>query len=99
MQTKTTLQVNESYINQTKGYCFGESGWINSWTDNIGELFKSCQKEYGRCTSKIYVDLPDGTADPIGWVFEKTMVYEDARNTDETYVREVWVSYRRVKAT
>lgn len=80
------MLIQESYINQTAGYRFGDSEPYEPYTDNIKELFQSMQREYGRCTGKIYID-PDAT--PIGWVFEKKLQYED---TKEFYTREVWVT-------
>jgi hypothetical protein len=88
------LQINETWINATENYCYGESGYYEPFTDNLGELFKSLRKEYGSCTSMVYQDTPDGTADPIGWVFEKRVKYEGA---NETYLQQTWVTYRQVK--
>ena len=94
------LQVNETYVNATKGYQFGDSGWYTPYTEDKGRLFRNYQREYGRCVSKVYVDLPGGKVQPVGWVFEKRMEYEDARRSwskeQREYVREVWVTYRMV---
>jgi hypothetical protein len=89
------MLIRETFINQTKGYRFGDSGWYEAYTDDVGKLFRSMQREYGRCASSVYIDPPDG-GNPIrtGWVFEKRMKYEDARGNDQErdyYVREVWV--------
>jgi predicted RNA-binding Zn-ribbon protein involved in translation (DUF1610 family) len=99
-----TLFVNETYVNEDKGYQFGESGWQESFTDNMGRLFRSCQKEYGRCTSAVYVDTVDGPPIRVGWYFQKRMEYEDSRprydsysgkmKPAETYLRGVWVTVR-----
>lgn len=94
------LQINESYVNQTKGHRFGESGWYEPLTDDRAKLFRSLQREFGRCASRVYQDTPDGKPDAIGWVFEKRMRYDDARgnNADrDFYIREVWVTLRLVK--
>lgn len=94
------LQINESYVNQTKGHRFGESGWYEPFTDSRAKLFRSLQREFGRCVSRVYQDTPDGKPDAIGWVFEKRMRYDDARgnNADrDFYIREVWVTLRLVK--
>ncbi len=87
------LTVSESFINATEGYRFGDSSEYEAYTDNLGELYKSMQKEYGRCTGKVYIDLKDGRTIPIGWVFIKRMRYEDARDNSPKswYLREVWV--------
>jgi len=94
------LQIQETYINQTRGHRFGESGWYKPFTDDKGKLFRSLQREYGKCTSRVYQDTPDGKPDAIGWVFEKRMRYEDARGKHperDFYTREVWVTIRQVK--
>ena len=85
------MLIEETFINQTKGYRFGESGPIESGIDDIGELFRSLQREYGRCVSKVYVDKDGGPGPiPVGWVFEKLMPYED--DSTDFYTREVWVT-------
>ena len=89
------MLIRETYVNQTKGHRISESDWYEPWTDDVGRLFREMQKEYGRCTSSVYVD-PVGGGKPVrcGWTFEKRMRYEDARGNDperDFYVREVWV--------
>jgi len=88
------MKMQETFINQTKGYHFGDTDWYEPYTDNIGKLFRNLQQEYGRCSGKVYVDTKEGTK-PVGWVFEKRMKYDDARGNDpdrDFYIREVWVS-------
>jgi len=63
----------------------------------IGEIYRAMQKEYGRCTGKVYIDRredsdPEGTYPrtiAIGWVFEKREKYEDC---NKTFIHETWVS-------
>jgi hypothetical protein len=92
------MTISETYINLDKGYRFGDSGKYEAFTDDKGELYRSCQKEYGRCVSKVYIDPPYNafSENPqpreVGWVFVKWMQYEDARGPKETYLREVWVT-------
>ena len=81
-------------VDGSKRYEIGNSGWYEAFSNNEGELFKSMQKAYGRCTSKIYVDIsvafyPPRTV-PIGWVFVKRERYEDS---EETVLKETWVRY------
>lgn len=89
------LLVSETFINATRGYQFGNSEPYEPYTDNVGCLFKDMQKEYGRCVSKVYIDREDGVT-AVGWVFQKTMEYEDARRDqrkeERQYIREVWVN-------
>ena len=88
------LQVQETYVNESEGYIFGESDWYEPYTNDRGHLFRAMQREYGRCVSKMYRDEIDGQPSVIGWVFSKRMPYED--NPRQTYVREVWVHCRTV---
>lgn len=90
------LEVKEVFLNKTKGYRFGDCEWYESFTDNLGLLFRQYQKLYGKCVSRVYVDqaMGDGTMNTyqVGWVFEKKMKYEDC---NDFYIREVWVEYRK----
>lgn len=98
------LQIREEFVCEEengKSYRLGDADWYEPYTDNLGQLFKSLRREYGRCTSRVYVDTPDGTPDPIGWVFEKQVEYEDADRArltgrERLYNRQVWVTYRYV---
>jgi hypothetical protein len=83
------MKIRETYVNVTKGYRYGETEWYEPYTENIGRLFKSLQKEYGRCISKIYIDGYGGqVVGSCGWVFQKKIQYEDCK---EFYVQETWV--------
>lgn len=84
------LWIQETYINESEGHMIGESDVYETYTDHRGELFRDLQREYGRCISKVYMDTPDGPPKTIGWVFSKTLGYEDA--PERKYVREVWVT-------
>lgn len=92
------LKIQEIFVNLDKGYRFGESDWYEPYTDDLGQLYRSLRCEYGRCIGKVYVDLREGGAQPVGWVFRKRMEYEDAHRISDpekrTYLRETWVSYR-----
>jgi len=109
------IQVLESYVNRTENTRFGDSGrWIPSYATTPGELFRDCQQEYGRCTGRMYRDVR--ISDPfvafgvvvparyqtrkVGWIFEKTMDYEDSarRGRKDPYLREVWVEWREAPA-
>jgi hypothetical protein len=89
------MLISETFINATKGYQFGNSEPYEPFTDDTGRLFRSLQREYGRCQSRVYIDTKNGTK-AIGWVFSKVMTYEDARadwsKDQREYVREVWVN-------
>lgn len=94
--SRSAFEIKETWTNETCGYHLGDSGWYEPYTDNIATLFRSLQREYGRCVSRVYVDTPDGESDAIGWYFEKTLPYEDARSKHDVFVRGCWVTYRRV---
>ena len=96
------LQMKETWTNETKGHIIGDSGWYEPYTDNLGQLFRALQKEFGRCMSKVYQDTPDGEPDAIGWYFEKKREYEDAdkfriRGEDRYYIAGTWVFMRDAK--
>ena len=88
------IYIQETWVNKSKGYTIGESGVYETFTDKRGQLFRSLQKEYGKCTSSVYVDCKSGGTKRIGWVFEQTAHYED---TNEPYTRETWVTLHERK--
>jgi hypothetical protein len=63
---------------------------------DVGAIFRFCRDEFGRCTGAIYRDKPDGSAQKIGWCFEKRERYED---TGGKFLQETWVSVRRTDET
>lgn len=89
------LVISESYVNATTETRYGDSGWQEPYTDDIGQLYASCVREFGRCTGHVYVDTDTGTV-PVGWVFVKRVEYDDVGRYgfrgERTYLREVWVS-------
>ena len=79
-----TLQVRETFVNETKGHQIGETEWYEPYTDNMGRLFLNLQKEYGRCLSRMYRELNEDDSNPVdgvpvGWVFSRRERYADAR--------------------
>ena len=79
------LWIKEVWTNEDQEVRVGDSGPYETFTDDVGELFQSLQKEYGKCVSKLYME-PEIQ---IGWVFEKRQKYTDC---DETYLQSTWVS-------
>lgn len=65
------IYVQETYVNLDTDTRYGESEIYESFSDNVGELFRAFRKENGRCVGKIYVDMPDGKIRATGWVFQK----------------------------
>lgn len=87
--------IQETHINRTKGYRYHESNVTETHIETLGELFKQCQQEFGRCEGKIFVDTAvQHEPRQVGWVFVKNQEYEDLRrgDTERTYIREVWVT-------
>lgn len=70
----------------------GDSDIYETFTDDIGKLYKHLTKEHGRCISKVYNDaVVDGKQTMVqrGWVFLKRRKYSDC---DKTYLCETWVA-------
>jgi len=81
------LWIKETFVDESQHARYGDSDWYETFTDNIGKLFKSFQKEYGKA-SKMFKDTTDGKAYQIGWVFTGKAKYED---TGGSCIRSVWV--------
>lgn len=81
------LQIRLKFRNATMNHRSGSDEIMESRFSKRKDLFRSCQKEYGKCVSKIYVDLDD-TRHAVGWVFEKKMQYDDSK---EFFQAETWV--------
>ena len=58
-----------------------------SQTDT-GGLYARLAGEYGRCTSKVYLDTKSRGTIAIGWVFQKKVEYDDAYRYDDKSKRE-----------
>jgi hypothetical protein len=59
----------------------GEDPPTPAYTDDTGELYRSLQRAYGRCTGTVYVDGPSGVR-RVGWVFLRF----------DGYLCETWVT-------
>lgn len=90
------MKVRETAMDADTMVIIGDTGWQEAFTDNIGHLFRSCQKEFGRCIGKLYRDVAVAFYPPvarcIGWAFQKRVKYEDV---NDTYLSEIWVEYRK----
>ena len=78
------MKIRISHVNRDKGYIYSKYEEKLDKQDR-GCLFRRLSREFGRCSSKVYV----GEGTPVGWVFEKKALYEDTR---ETYIMETWVT-------
>lgn len=83
------MLIQETFVDRTQNCIYGETEPYEPFTEDTGRLFRSLQQEYGRCSSKMYVDLKDGGSKQVGWVFEKRARYTDC---NETYLQETWVT-------
>ena len=84
------LEIQELYVNLTRNLRTGETDWYEPYTNDRGELYRHLVREYGRCTSKIYREGPNGPV-TCGWVFLKRQKYDDCA---ETFLAETWVEVR-----
>ncbi len=72
------LFIDIAQVNETKHYHLCDHSFEETRFDDMGELYRSLVKEYGKCVSKQYIDVNDKPTQ-IGWVFEKRVVYDDVR--------------------
>ena len=89
---ETWIQIRDKGTENEKRYNMGNSDYYEPFTDDLGKLFASLQKEYGRCVSKVYID----EGQQIGWVFEKKEKFEDV---NEYFTKETWVEVHDEKPT
>lgn len=82
------LHIRVELVDEDRGYRFGDDTPYETMYEETGDLFKALMKEYGRCTSKMFVDKLDGSAKQVGWCFEKKAKYED---TNELFTQAAWV--------
>lgn len=78
------MKIQISHVNRDKGYIYSKYEEKLDKQDR-GCLFRRLSREFGRCSSKVYV----GEGTPVGWCFEKKALYDDTR---ETYIMETWVT-------
>lgn len=57
--------------------------------------FRTLQSQFGRCVSKMYRDLTDGSTIQVGYVFRKKAEYSDRkrRSRPDYYIEETWVEF------
>src|SRR5690606_25214162 len=86
------LYVQETYVNASEGYIFGESPVVEAGTDVLRLRYGALVGEFGRCVGKADIDGPDGKAIAVGWVFVKRMRYQEV---SQTYLQETWVTVHK----
>lgn len=109
------LYVRETYLNADKGYTLGAGKVEESSFHTTSAMFRWYRRNEGRCISYMYRDNPDtGIPERIGWVFQKRVLYSDARKQCRTkgngqsyfgyqdldyYLQEVWVEVHTAMPT
>ena len=82
-----TYKILTTGVNSTRGHLIYEDPQPREYIEeNLGALFRTLRKEYGRCISKVYWDRT-GRAVATGWVFVRRQQYTDTR---ESYLHETW---------
>lgn len=85
----TNLYISETHVNATEHYVYNELSPYETRFDTIGDLYRSLQREYGKCISAMYIDYTDRVkTQKIGYVFQSRTKYE---NNNKMYLREVWI--------
>jgi hypothetical protein len=84
-----TFWITETYVNETGDHIVGESPIYDTGETDKGKVFRTLQKEHGRCAGRVYLDTPEQEAIPIGWTFQKKVPYTD---TGELYLQMVWAN-------
>lgn len=93
------MYVLTSGVNETRGHQIWNDKPLEGLDmsgDTLGKVFRYLQREYGRCTSKMYVDTKDGQPQQVGWVFQKVCRYSDSK---DTYEQTVWCEVLKQKPT
>jgi len=93
----TPIFIREEYVDvsdEEKSYIVRESDvYETGYTvDEIGKLYRACQKEHGRCVSKVYVDDISGRTKAIGWVFRSRKECDHCYKSTDTYLQETWIT-------
>lgn len=70
MSEDLELVASEDFVNLTTETRYGSSDWEETWTDDVGRLYRNAVREYGRCTGHVYSDF-SGVSYAVGWVFVK----------------------------
>jgi hypothetical protein len=83
------MMMRETCIDTETGTQIHESDVYEPFTQEIGKLYRSCVRSWGRCVGKVYIDRLDGKINSCGWVFIKRVKYENSKGT---YLQETWVT-------
>jgi hypothetical protein len=92
------LLMREVHEDADRDMRYHETPYYRPFTDDKGRLFRSLQREFGRCTGKVYAETKDGDR-PVGWTFQKKEQYTDTGRygrKPKYYTRLVWVMLAEV---
>lgn len=85
----SNLKIKIDRINRTDNYRINPGETCETRYETIGELYRGCMKEHGRCIGSIFIDKMNGKVKRVGWVFLKREEYLDCA---ETFLCETWIS-------
>jgi hypothetical protein len=90
-QPQPRLAFTLDLVNETRGYRTYTSDRPEVQDPDVttGDIYRSCLREYGRPTSKIYIDRPDASSVAVGWTFAKRVQYDDC---PETFLQTTWIT-------
>lgn len=84
------LSIMVDRVNATRGHTFSQEGpYPCEKPNSLGELYRMLSREYGRCTSYVYVNRKGGGSQKVGWGFVRRERYDDC---EETFLCETWVT-------
>lgn len=85
----SNLIVEVVQINETKNWQIHHNTFESAY-NTPGELFRDCLKEYGKCTSKVFIDKVNVDKPVhVGWCFERLEKYSDC---NEKFKCATWVT-------
>lgn len=94
MTDNKNLWIQKAVVNKTEGVLIsaGDTPVETAYTDK-NELFTACEREFGKCTGKLYA-YSKGKRVTVGWTFEKK---QKDGNVRKPYTQETWVSIYKDK--
>ena len=87
------VKINQVTIEGEERFAWQDYDWTNTGASNLGQLFRECQRTYGRCVSSLYVDRWEDEQVNVykeGWVFvARRRIYDD--DSRRVVLIETWV--------
>jgi hypothetical protein len=104
------VKISETYVNASRGEIIDSTHWYEARDTDRGSLFRSLQRQFGRCVSKVYRDTPRPDAahspSPAAPIADRRQHDTQAEgwvfsrrepyedDRGQTYERQVWVTTR-----